>query len=729
MLSRYVHRLGIFLFMLRAFLCLGNNDLYAQDPIGGPYETDSATVLLMHFDQNFKIDHDPSYQIGEPNTFGNISFLEMQGAGDLGHQVRFDNDSPEDNSHIQIPDTTDLDLTGNWTIEMWVNKFSFGMPDGRETILAKPAADSLQADNHNHVTANYFMDWEWDQDTFTAGYHSNNERRLISTQTDQHFMEVGLWYHITHIRDTAKQVILTMLHQNAENPGRLPQEHNDSLELVYFEARSYDTVQNSDAPLTSDKPLYIGGGPRLDEDIRNLEGFMDEVRISNVVRDSHVPPFIDSVSQYFTRYGGENTPVRARILNVGSNQIEKVILHYRTGNHKDEVFGTWQQEPMNPTGSNNYKTSIPAQEIGSTIEYYIEVRNESGLTTIQPRRAVKDSNFYNYVVWMDSTTILELTFDNEIDGEPPRDVSQFSNRITVENGEAQYGPSTGTEEDKALKIPADQPYYLRSDSPFMHFTSFSISFDFIVDGELPTPGTRLLAKRTGPLEKSNYQVWIDTNGVVVPDAYVVNEDNRRRLGPDLRMEDTSINPGQWYELKYKFSTKGDTAFAELKTLEDDNIVAESGTKVTGFPYRGSGPLFIGTGDRETDRYWNGRIDEVKLKNYCARTGLYYNNACDPSTDISTREPPNLPDEFELYPNTPNPFNPTTQIKFSLPQATDVKLAVYDVLGRRVATLLNGKRKAGEHSVTFEAGNLSSGVYIYRLEAEGVSKSRKMLLVK
>lgn len=88
-----------------------------------------------------------------------------------------------------------------------------------------------------------------------------------------------------------------------------------------------------------------------------------------------------------------------------------------------------------------------------------------------------------------------------------------------------------------------------------------------------------------------------------------------------------------------------------------------------------------------------------------------------------------PHRYALGANFPNPFNPTTQIKFSLPQATKVELAIYDLLGRRVAKLVDGKRQGGQHKVTFDASYLSSGVYIYQLKADNFSESRKMLLVK
>lgn len=87
--------------------------------------------------------------------------------------------------------------------------------------------------------------------------------------------------------------------------------------------------------------------------------------------------------------------------------------------------------------------------------------------------------------------------------------------------------------------------------------------------------------------------------------------------------------------------------------------------------------------------------------------------------------------FTLEQNYPNPFNPTTVISYRLPINSMVDLRVFDILGREVAALVNGERQsAGSHEITFDAGNLSSGVYIYRLSASnGQQMTKKMLLVK
>ncbi len=100
------------------------------------------------------------------------------------------------------------------------------------------------------------------------------------------------------------------------------------------------------------------------------------------------------------------------------------------------------------------------------------------------------------------------------------------------------------------------------------------------------------------------------------------------------------------------------------------------------------------------------------------------------TTTSTEERETLPTVLALNQNYPNPFNPSTTISFALPEQSSVRLEVYDVIGRRVATLIqNEAMPAGRHSTSFDARSLASGVYIYRLVAGDVILTKRMLLIK
>ncbi len=92
-------------------------------------------------------------------------------------------------------------------------------------------------------------------------------------------------------------------------------------------------------------------------------------------------------------------------------------------------------------------------------------------------------------------------------------------------------------------------------------------------------------------------------------------------------------------------------------------------------------------------------------------------------------PADLPQSFALYQNYPNPFNPGTKIKFELRKASRVTLEVQNLLGQTVATLVDEIKPAGAHTVVFNAENLTNGVYLYRLRANGFEQVRKFLLMK
>jgi hypothetical protein len=104
----------------------------------------------------------------------------------------------------------------------------------------------------------------------------------------------------------------------------------------------------------------------------------------------------------------------------------------------------------------------------------------------------------------------------------------------------------------------------------------------------------------------------------------------------------------------------------------------------------------------------------------------------PLSEMVTAIPTSLPGApvtFMLAQNYPNPFNPSTTIKFELPKSSVVRLSVYDLLGREVSVLVNDRRNAGVHEVTFDGSALASGMYLYRLQAEDFVQTRKLLLLR
>ena len=89
----------------------------------------------------------------------------------------------------------------------------------------------------------------------------------------------------------------------------------------------------------------------------------------------------------------------------------------------------------------------------------------------------------------------------------------------------------------------------------------------------------------------------------------------------------------------------------------------------------------------------------------------------------------LPNHYELYQNYPNPFNPVTRINFSIPNTNYVTIKLYDILGKEVAILVNEEKPAGNYEINFDAGNLSSGVYFYRMKSGSYISTKKLVLLR
>ncbi len=172
-----------------------------------------------------------------------------------------------------------------------------------------------------------------------------------------------------------------------------------------------------------------------------------------------------------------------------------------------------------------------------------------------------------------------------------------------------------------------------------------------------------------------------------------------------------------------FPTAGDLKFVDPFNLSNPNPVPRSDSPVLNRSHRLQDPFFVPVN-------WIGAFGP----NESERWDLGWTNYNPQNTDYSRlvnvyERTSELPTKFELKQNYPNPFNPETIIEFSIPIASKVKLAVYNSLGQLVREILDDNLETGSYKVKFNASDLPSGVYIYRLTAGGYVFSRKMVLVK
>lgn len=113
-------------------------------------------------------------------------------------------------------------------------------------------------------------------------------------------------------------------------------------------------------------------------------------------------------------------------------------------------------------------------------------------------------------------------------------------------------------------------------------------------------------------------------------------------------------------------------------------------------------------------------------------GSVYGNLCAvyfPDNTVGLEDEGNMINGFELYQNYPNPFNPVTTIRYDIPVTTQVELSVYTITGQKIRTLISAEQKPGTYKVNFNAGELSSGIYIIKLNTNYFSKSIKAVLLK
>jgi hypothetical protein len=172
----------------------------------------------------------------------------------------------------------------------------------------------------------------------------------------------------------------------------------------------------------------------------------------------------------------------------------------------------------------------------------------------------------------------------------------------------------------------------------------------------------------------------------------------------------------------------------------DAILIDSATQVYNASFEGTSNINIGYLNLDSFYYFNGLIDELSLFNIAlprAEIQKHYNNGllgldyCSQSTDVSDNK--TFPNKYLLFQNYPNPFNPTTNIEFQISNSEFVTLKVYDVLGNEIAAIVNEQKPAGYYKEEFNAslygGNLSSGVYFYKLHAGDYIQNKKMILLR
>ena len=217
------------------------------------------------------------------------------------------------------------------------------------------------------------------------------------------------------------------------------------------------------------------------------------------------------------------------------------------------------------------------------------------------------------------------------------------------------------------------------------------------------------------------------------DYYTAHDTVWHPVFMNSRTEAMFANDTEWPGLDAESNWNQDPMFNDFAQLGDAvALLAQACTDIRA----GSTHGWDWDADQATDPdFWRLFIQYPTAENFRSYSGLTGTDGL-PLGDltfypdiVSVDDPQSLPVTYKLEQNFPNPFNPSTTINFAVPESGHFTLKVYNLLGQEVATLINGEITSGTHQVTFDANNLASGLYVYKLSGNSVNLTKKMMLLK
>ena len=594
--------------------------------LGGAYANDSNTMMLFHFDDNYW-NESPNSEDAIPSstqTFVDNSTLNLKKA------IQFSN--PDDK--VIINNTDKLSLSGDWTIEMWVNFTEFS--SSPMYLISKPGDEDSYQSNFS-IQINPYWDNVW-----FGFYFPSKDVRVGVTATKP---DLNKWYHVAFIRNTSRSEIQLIIHDQNRNQ-------------ISTNAISY----SGNLMLQNSQNLELGG---------NFKGYMDEVRISNVVRSFEVitPPTnpgiptpsnnatnVDFNSTTLRWFNGTNTKTVDLYLGKNNPPTEKVL------------------------DNATVKTSQTVSLLEPNTEYYWQVvcKNTGGDTP---------GPIWKFTTKSDAS----VSVVKPNGGEQLRGGSEFEiewNSKAVESVKIELSTDAGQHwETLSESTPAANMKFttnlpeVSSETCFIRISD--ASNNSIVDQNntafslfIPT------LKLTYPLTNNEFSAG-DKIMILWSCLHVEK----------INLEFSSDNGDNWENVISGFDADAGSYTWNVPEVVSDNCKF----KITS------------NEDPSLNFVSPGTFKIIE------------------STAIG--EHADLPKEYELNQNYPNPFNPTTTIEFALPNSEYVSLKVYDLLGHEVETLVTGFKSAGVYSIQFNASQLSSGMYMYVLKTEHIHFTKNLVLIK
>ncbi len=483
------------------------------------------------------------------------------------------------------------------------------------------------------------------------------------------------------------------------------------------------------APLAGTQIRRIRGTIETRKNISPDWFIINPIYPDDIEYGSLIPPRIKNIKRD-SAYVGFNQPVKIFAQVKDPDGVVKTarLIYQVNNNAPDSIDMTL----YNPTDS-IFTATIPGQSDSSVVSFFIRAIDNSGLSSTNPVNTERDKYFY--LVLNHPPTIQDIqyspfgsgysgyeNFTVTVRGIVTADTSDIPGRVYIQNG---TGPWSGiwVNGTEALK-------FKRGD-------------DVTVTGVVgESYGVTWISQIDNPS-----QVTVNARGVKVPAPYEISTKEIDRLKSGQLM-------GEAFEsVLIKYSNV---------MVIDDNADGQTGPDEGSGGNRNFGEMLVADtsnvqtrvelqdGNNSFNNYWDAAQEKSSTRiktgdKFDALVGVlfysYGNYKLVPRKDddfigwkptaVKEKYSP-VPENYSLSQNYPNPFNPTTTIEYTVPRNLTtplVVLKVYDILGKVVKTLVNKPQSAGKYSVSFNADNLTSGVYFYRIKIGDFSAVKKMVLLK
>ena len=620
-----------------------SDDLFEIGPAnnaGGPYIADENTIVLLHFDGNLKEEASDYSVISQ----GSEKSYIKNPVSRLNEAIYFDNSASANKSFLTIPYSSELSLSNNWTIDFWLYISGWDQDYNKwpvPILLPTTGWDS-----------NYFLEIPGAEGRLKYGFKSNDGGATL--YSSQNSLTTATWYHVALINDYDNHTIKLIL-------------RDSDFQTIEEQSASYTegTIIS-----TGTQDLRIGAGTAGDN---YLYGYMDELRISDVVREftqvHEALEFSPLADMPTPKYGLGYTSSTGYIYAAsGCSDNGKTIIMERFS----ITDGIWSEFATGLV----QREYCSAEYIPSQNKIYVlngRTENTSWPDTVDIIDAATGARTFNtsnpFPVYYGGSAV----WDNKIYTFGGKNGDGNSNRLY------EYDPSLNV-----WKRLADMPEAKQTNG-------------IIVDGVLYVFGG-----------------YSGTTSARI-DAYNIEQDSWTYLG----------------EMPVGISTHAVTASGDyiwlVGSYSNLSFLAVYNTKTNEFTEL--------TSNMSPRRHAAAQALGSKLYVFGGHSGSAIMNSLEAAdisiyvTALENDNPVTVADDFMLYQNYPNPFNPNTSIKYQVVKAGDVELTVYNMLGKKIAVLVSGRQSAGEYRVSWNAAGFPSGVYFYSIKAGTYKKTKKMILIR